>query len=140
MLIGASLSAQDSDNSKILWSANWSTDGKYIAVGVDKKSGSIMASLSRSSKWLTPTPRFNAWAGTRLPTSLAVAAVGNGSKIIDLDKQTEYKLEGDKGYGSRVIAWNYTGELLAVADMKAITIRTPEGKLIRTITKVKHKG
>lgn len=142
MLIAASLSAQDSDNSKILWSANWSTDGKYIAVGgVDKKIRLYNGKSFALIKVIDTDTEIQRMSWHPFANILAVAAVGNGSKIIDLDKQTEYKLEGDKGYGSRAIAWNYTGELLAVADYEGeITIRTPEGKLIRTITKSNTKG
>lgn len=136
-LISGSLSAQDTGNSNILWSANWSTDGKYIAVGgVDKKIRLYDGKSFALVKVIDTDTEIQRMSWHPFANILAVAAVGSGSKIIDLDKQTEYKLEGDKGYGSRAIAWNYTGGLLAVADYEGeITIRTPQGKLIRTITK-----
>lgn len=137
VLITASLSAQQDGNSKILWSANWSRDGKYIAVGgVDKKIRLYDGKSFELVKVIDTETEIQRMSWHPFANILAVAAVGKGSKVIDLDKRTEYQLEGDSGYGSRAIAWNYTGELLAVADYEGgITIRTPQGKLIRTITK-----
>jgi WD40 repeat protein len=67
---------------------------------------------------------------------LAVAAVDDGSRIIDVDKDLIIQFKGNKGYGSRAIAWNYKGDLLANADHEGeITIWTPHGELIRTIKK-----
>src|SRR5690606_28288296 len=67
---------------------------------------------------------------------LAVAANKDGSKIIDLERDSIIYFEGDKKYGSRSIAWNYTGDLVANADYEGeITIWTEYGKLIRTIKK-----
>ncbi len=67
---------------------------------------------------------------------LAIAAVNDGSRLIDIETDSIIQFKGDKGYGSRSIAWNYSGDLIANADYEGeITIWTKNGELIRTIQK-----
>lgn len=128
---------ENEDISKILWTANWSKDGKYIAVGgVDKKiriydgqSFELLKALDNNSEIL----RMSWHPYSNL---LAIAADNDGSKLIDIENDSVIQLKGDKGYGSRSVAWNHSGELLANADYEGeISIWTMHGELIRTIKK-----
>jgi WD40 repeat protein len=128
---------QDQDITKILWAANWSYDNKFIAVGGDDKKIRIYDGETFELKKV-----YENHAGIQRmswhPYSnlLAVAANDDGSKIIDIEKDSIFQFKGDKGYGSRSIGWNYTGDLLANADYEGeITIWTKDGELIRTIKK-----
>lgn len=129
--------AQQRDNSKILWTANWSKDNRYFVVGgVDSKirlfsgeSFKLLTTIENSSaiQRMSWHPHFNI---------LAVAAIGNGSKIIDVEKDSITNLKGDNNYGGRAIAWNSKGDLLVYADYEGeITIWNKEGELIRKIKK-----
>lgn len=128
---------QDQDNSKILWSANWSHDGKYIAVGgVDKKIRIWDGETFELAKIYDNQTEIQRMSWHPTSNLLAIAAIGDGSKIIDIEQDSILPLKGDKGYGSRSIAWNHTGDLLANADYQGeITIWTKDGELIRTIEK-----
>jgi WD40 repeat protein len=129
--------AQDQDISKILWTANWSYDNKYIAVGGNDKKIRIYDGETFELKKVynnhTGIQRMSWHPHSNL---LAVAANDDGSKIIDIEKDSIIQFKGDKGYGSRSIAWNYSGDLLANADYEGeITIWTKHGELIRAIKK-----
>jgi len=130
------------ESNKILWTANWSNDNKYIAIGGDDKkiriyNGETFEFLKvyeneSEVKRLRWHPKQNI---------LGVAAVDDGSKIIDVetDKITEFK--GVKNVGGRAIAWNYNGELIAIADYEGVlTIWTKEGKNLKTIKKDNTKS
>lgn len=129
--------AQDQDLSKVLWTTNWSYDNKYIAVGGnDKKIRIYDGETFELNKVYDNHTGIQRMSWHPYSNLLAVAANDNGSKIIDVEKDSIIHFRGDKGYGSRSIAWNSSGELLANADYKGeITIWTKHGELIRTIKK-----
>jgi WD40 repeat protein len=136
---GASRSgfAQTKDISKILWAANWSLDGKYIAVGGVNKKISLYDGntfdLIKTYDHISEIQRFSWHPNKNL---LAVAATDSGSKVIDVESDSEIILQGIPKNGSRSIAWNYNGEYLAYADYEGkITISNAKGELIRTIEK-----
>lgn len=108
---------QNQDISKILWTANWSNDSKYIAVGgVDKKIRIYNGQSYELIKVLDNNSEILRMSWHPYSNILAIAADNNGSKLIDIEKDSVIQLNGDKGFGSRSIAWNYSGELLANAD------------------------
>jgi WD40 repeat protein len=132
--------AQHQETSNILWSANWSHDNKYIAIGGNDKKIRIY-----DGKTFELKKTYDNQSGIQRmswhPYSNLLAVAANDSKIIDIEKDSIIQFKGDKGYGSRSIAWNYTGDLLANADYEGeITIWTPSGELIRTITKENTKS
>lgn len=128
---------QQSSRTNILWTANWSHDNRYIAVGgTDKKirifSGTTHA-LLKIFESATEIQRMSWHPELNL---LAVAATGDGSRLIDLEADSIITLQGLNGSGSRAMAWNFSGELLANADYEGvITIWNRYGELIRTIKK-----
>ena len=131
------LLGQDQDISKILWTANWSSDGKYIAIGgVDKKIRIFSGESFDLVKVFENNTEIQRMSWHPYSNLLAIAAVGDGSKLIDVERDSVIQFKGDKRFGSRAIAWNYTGDLLANADYEGeITIWTKYGELIRTIKK-----
>ncbi len=135
--LAANLLGQDQDLTKILWTANWSSDGKYIAVGgVDKKIRIFSGESYNLVKVFENSTEIHRMSWHPYSNLLAIAAVGDGSKLIDIEKDSIISFKGDKGFGSRAIAWNYTGDLPANADYEGeITIWTKYGQLIRTIKK-----
>ncbi len=133
---------QAQDINKILWTANWSSDGKYIAVGgVDKKIRIFSGKSFDLIKIFESSTEIQRMSWHPYFNLLAIAAVGDGSKLIDVEKDSVIQFKGDKGFGSRATAWNYTGDLLANADYEGeITIWTKYGELIRTIKKENTKS
>lgn len=129
--------AQETAVNKILWTANWSPDGRYIAVGgADKKisifSGKTYELLIMYNN-VTDVQRMSWHPYLNL---LAVAATGEGSKIINIERDSIISLKGISSSGTRAIAWNYKGDLLANADYEGvITLWNQSGELIRTINK-----
>jgi WD40 repeat protein len=137
VLFIGNLFGQNEGISKILWTANWSNDGKYIAVGgVDKKIRIYSGKSFDLIKVFDNNTEILRMSWHPHSNLLAVAATNDGSKLIDIEKDLVIRLNGDKGFGSRSIAWNYSGELLANADYEGeITLWTKHGELIRTIRK-----
>lgn len=131
--------AQEADDApgKILWTANWSHDGQYIAVSgddgqirlFDGKSFELIRSIDNEAgvhrlRW-HPTTNV-----------LAVAAISDRCQLIDLDRDTTIHLKGEEPIATRSVAWNASGTLIAIADYEGnITIWTAEGKRLRTIRK-----
>ncbi|MBP9883032.1 MAG: hypothetical protein KBF32_06505 [Chitinophagales bacterium] len=128
---------QETAGNKILWTANWSPDGKYIAVGGADKKISIFSGqtyeLLKMYNNVTDVQRMSWHPHLNL---LAVAATGEGSKIINIERDSIISLKGISSSGTRAISWNYKGDLLANADYDGvITIWNQSGELIRTINK-----
>ncbi len=132
----SNLQAQQVEN-KTLWTANWSADGQYIAVGGDDQvirlfDGQTFEflktfSIGEQVKRLRWHPRKNI---------LAVAATGQGSRIIDIEKNKTTLFSGVDNLGGRSIAWNRNGRLIAIADYDGkLSIWNKKGKLLKLIKK-----
>ena len=108
---------QQNDISKILWTANWSHDNKYIAVGgVDKKIRIFSGKSFELLKVLDNNTEIQRMSWHPHLNLLAVAAIGDGSKLIDIEKDSIIQMKGANANGTRAMAWNYKGDLLANAD------------------------
>lgn len=129
-------------NNIILWTANWSADGQFIAVGgadnilriYDGKTFELIKrdTLEGSLQRLRWHPKDNI---------LAVGGMENTSRIIDFDKDKTIILEGVEELSNRAIAWNRNGELLAIADYeKKISIWNKDGKLQKVIRNKAQKS
>ena len=136
----AFLMAQDGDNA--YWDAKWSHDGQYIAVGGEKEQIWIYSGNTfELIKTIDNGARVQRLRWHPERNVLAVADLGDGGKLIDLDRDTMIGLIGVKGMANRAIAWNHTGELVAIADHEGrVTIWTAQGNLLRTIPKKNSKG
>lgn len=128
---------QQHDISKILWTANWSPDNTYIAVGgVDKKIRIFSGQSFELLKVLESKTEIQRMRWHPQENILAVAAIGDGSTIIDIETDLVINMKGANANGSRAMDWNYKGDLLANADYEGeITIWNRSGELIRTIKK-----
>lgn len=111
--------AQNSATKEILWTTDWSPNGKYIAIG-----GNIDTLKIYSEKNLKPyksIPLKNTitrvkWHPTKNIIAVTTQMSGDKSSIINLETNEKIVLTGISPDGARGIDWNYTGEYLAVAD------------------------
>jgi WD40 repeat protein len=124
------------------WSADWSPDGKYIAVaGVDSMVRIFYASNLKPYKSF-PIPSWIHIVDWNPDSKIiAVATLSAYVQLIDVESGSILKLEGTSQpevnrdeNGSRAINWNHTGELLAIGDLHGtLKIWNREGKLLTTL-------
>jgi len=129
--------AQQTENKKILWTVDWSSSGKYVAIG-----GNIDTLKVYSAKDLKPYKSYpikNTITCVKWHPFLNMLAVGtqtseDGVCVINFDTDKIIVLEGISTDGARGIDWNYTGDYLAVADNDGqVSIFDIDGKRIRQI-------
>lgn len=129
--------SQNTRDKKILWTADWSPDGKYIAVGGNTDSLNIywshnlqlfktylIANTITTLKWY---PRKNLLA-------IGTQTSKNKVSILDFDSDSFVELEGISPEGARGIDWNRSGEFLAIGDNDGgVSIFTSDGRLVRKV-------
>lgn len=132
-----SFAQKEQVETKILWTANWSHDGNYIAVGGDDKMIRIYnGNTFEFIKTYLNESEIKRIRWHPVQNILAVAAVGNHSKLIDLNSDTITKFKGIETSGSRAIEWNRNGEFIALADFDGnLFIMNKRGEHIKTISK-----
>jgi len=127
--------AQETITKEILWTTDWSPNGKLIAIG-----GNINTLNIYSESNLKPYKSFQIKNTiTRIkwhPSKNIIAVTTQNSKeksiIINLETNEKIELDGISPDGARGIDWNYTGEYLAVADNDGqVLIYNIKGELIR---------
>jgi len=127
--------AQKTITKEILWTTDWSPNGKLIAIG-----GNIDTLNIYSESNLKPYKSFHVKNTiTRIkwhPSINIIAVTTQNSKekssIINLETNEKIELDGISPDGARGIDWNYTGEYLAVADNDGqVLIYNIKGELIR---------
>ncbi|HRI28530.1 MAG TPA: hypothetical protein PK715_10780, partial [Chitinophagales bacterium] len=120
---------------EILWTTDWSPNGKYIAIGGNVDSLKIYNKTSL--KIHKSFPVKNTITRIKWHPSINTIAVttqmsGEKSFIFNLDTNEKTELSDISTDGARGIDWNYTGEYLAIADNDGqILIYDIKGKLIR---------
>jgi WD40 repeat protein len=138
------LFAQDNINEKILWTTDWSSDGKFIAIG-----GNLDTLKIYSEKNLKTYKTFAVkstitrvkWHPSKNSIAVATQLSEDKSCIINLDTNERIELNGISPDGARGIDWNYTGEYLVVADNDGqILIYNIKGNLIRNFKNENSKG
>ncbi|MFZ6022874.1 MAG: WD40 repeat domain-containing protein [Bacteroidota bacterium] len=126
---------QNTFTKEILWTTDWSPNGKYIAIG-----GNIDTLKIFSEGNLQPYKSFpvkNTITRIKWHPSLNIIAVttqmsDEKSFIFNLETNEKIELIGISTDGARGIDWNYTGDYLAIADNDGqILIYDIKGKLIR---------
>lgn len=124
-----------------LWTIDISRDDKYIATGGDDSllriftaDLTIYKSVRTGNKGMIRAVSWN-------PTENVLAVASrNDIWIFNPETEAEMQLQGKHG-GSRTIAWNYNGELLATAGGGGIIwIWDRHGNLKRQIQKISDNG
>jgi WD40 repeat protein len=127
--------AQTTTTKEILWTTDWSPNGKFIAVG-----GNVDTLKIYNDKHLKSYKSFPIkntitrvkWHPTKNIIVVATQNSEDKTSIINLDTNEKVELNGISPDGARGIDWNYTGEYLAVADNEGqVLIYSIKGKLIR---------
>ena len=128
-------SAQNTLTKEILWTTDWSPNGKYIAIGGNVDTLKIYR--GRDLKTYKSLPIKNTitrvkWHPAKNMIAVSTQNSEDKTSIINLDNDEKIELNGISPEGARGIDWNYTGEYLAVADNEGqILIYNIKGELIR---------
>lgn len=132
-----SIKATNSSDHVILWSASWSFDDKYIAVGGDDGKLIIYETdqfkIYKQYTWDSAAITKVQWHPRRNVLALcgySYKAVPDARLDQIIDLQTGKKIQLDT-IGSRGMDWNHSGSALALADLEGgIHIYSVEGKSI----------
>jgi WD40 repeat protein len=128
--------AQVTTSKEILWTTDWSPDGKFIAIG-----GNLGTLKIYSEKNVKPYKSFEIkntitrvkWHPSKNIIAVATQLSEDKTCIINLETNEKIDLNGISPDGARGLDWNYTGEFLAVADNDGlILIFDITGKLVRS--------
>ena len=145
MLVAGSVqpsNAKESDSSNILWSVDWSADDKLFAVG-----GAWVGIFNAETQQKIRTPALDSikaiakvnWHPRR--NLLAISGGDDGGFTGIYDPATDQKILFKTKEGTRGIAWNASGELLATAGNRGeLQIWSASGKLLHTTRQEKAKG
>lgn len=127
--------AQNNTTKEILWTTDWSPDGKFIAIGGNTDTLNIYSGLklkSYKSFHIKNTITRIKWHPSKNIIAVTTQMSGDKSCIIDLETNEKIELNGISPEGARGIDWNYTGGYLAVADNDGqVLIYNIKGELIR---------
>ena len=144
ILTRSMLIAQDNDFDKILWTADWSPDGKYIAVGGNHDSLKIFS--GKTFKRLKTYPIRETITKVKWHPSknlLAIATQGEVGKVLILDFDLGQFTSLNNGIfsGARGLDWNHNGQYLAVGDGEGVVhLFTQNAKHLRSIEKEDTKS
>jgi WD40 repeat protein len=133
--------SQNIKASQGLWTVDISHDDKYIALGGDDSLLRIFTNDLKLYKLIrTETKGMIRAVHWHPQENLLAVSSRNGIWILDPVNGKETRLEGDHK-GSRTIAWNFNGDMLAAAAGRGlIWIWNKQGKLLRTIQKTGEDG
>jgi len=127
--------AQNTLPKGILWTTDWSPNGKYIAIGgnVDTLQIYLEGNLKLNKSFIVKnTITRIKWHPSKNIIAVTTQMSEDKSSIINLDTNEKIELNGISPDGARGIDWNYTGDYLAVADNDGqILIYDIKGNLIR---------
>ena len=127
--------AQNTLTKEILWTTDWSPNGKYIAIGGNVDTLKIYSGSNLKTYKSLPiknTITRVKWHPTKNIIAVSTQNSEDKTSIINLDNNEKIELNEISPEGARGIDWNYTGEYLAVADNEGqILIYNMKGELIR---------
>jgi WD40 repeat protein len=126
---------QNSIQKEILWTTDWSPNGKFIAIGGNIDTLKIYNENNLTIHKAIPIKNSITrvkWHPTKNVIAIATQNSSDKSTIINLDNNHKIELLGISTEGARGIDWNYSGEYLAVADNEGqIFIYNIKGELIK---------
>jgi WD40 repeat protein len=120
---------------EILWTTDWSPNGKYIAIGGNVDTLKIYT--EGNLQLYKSFPVKNTITRIKWHPSMNVVAVttqmsDEKSFIFNLETNEKIELNGISSEGARGVGWNYTGEYLAIADNDGqVLIFNTKGEMIR---------
>ena len=127
--------AQNNLTKEILWTTDWSPNGKYIAIGGNVDTLKIYSKSNLNPYKSLPIKNTITRVKWHLTKNIIAVTTQNSedkTSIINLDNNEKIELKGISPDGARGIDWNYTGEYLAVADNEGqILTYNIKGELIR---------
>jgi WD40 repeat protein len=111
--------AQSDSTREILWTTDWSPDGKFVAIG-----GNVDTLKIYSEKNIQPYKSFPVkntitrvkWHPSKNIIAVATQLSDDKCSLINLDANEKTELNGISSDGARGLDWNYNGEYLVVAD------------------------
>lgn len=125
----------DGKHPRFIWATEWSKDGKYIAVAGDDSTIWLYHGHNQSlykSFYLNAMIKHLSWHPNE---NLLAIATTKGVELLDMKTEKLSVAPGVK-VGGRAIGWNYTGQLLGLADGAGVVqIMDKKGNHIRSITK-----
>lgn len=120
---------------EILWTTDWSPNGKYIAIGGNIDTLKIYSEGNLQSYKSFPVKNTITrikWHPTLNIIGVTTQMSDEKSFIFNIETNEKIELIGISTDGARGIDWNYTGDYLAIADNEGqILIYNIKGKLIR---------
>jgi WD40 repeat protein len=125
--------ANESDNNTILWSVDWSADGKFFAVG-----GAWVGVFDAKTQLKQRSPGLDslkAIAKVRWHPRGNLLALSGGEEGVTAiyDPKTDQKITLKTKEGTRGIAWNASGDFLATAGNRGeLQIWSASGELLHT--------
>lgn len=129
---------------EILWSADWSPGGDFIAIGGNVDSLKIYKSDKvkfYKSFLIKNTITRIKWHPTKSIIAVATQMSEDKSSIINVETAKKIELNEVSPDGARGLDWNYTGEYLALADNDGqILIYNVKGELIRKFSNENTKS
>ena len=135
IVLSTQIFGQNTLTKEILWTADWSPNGEYIAIGGNVDSLKIYN--KGNLKIQKSIPVKNTITRIKWHPSINIIAVttqmsNEKSFIFNFETNEKIELSGISPDGARGIDWNYTGEYLAVADNDGqILLYDINGKLLR---------
>ena len=127
------INAQDSGNRNILWSVDWSSDGKFFAVG-----GAWVGIFDAKTQQRRSSPALDslkAVAKVRWHPHRNLLALSGGADDVTAiyDPATDQKITLKTQEGTRGIAWNASGDRVATAGNRGeLQIWSVSGELLHT--------
>lgn len=127
--------AKNTITKEILWTTDWSPNGKYIAIGGNV--GALNIYTKGNLNLYKSFPVKNTITRVKWHPSMNVIAVTSQmsdekSFIFNLETNEKIELNGISSDGARGVDWNYSGEYLAIADNDGqVLIFNTKGELIR---------
>ena len=140
IVLSTQIFGQNTLTKEILWTTDWSPNGKYIAIGGNVDSLKIYN--KGNLKIHKSIPVKNTITRIKWHPSINIIAVttqmsNEKSFIFNFETNEKIELSGISPDGARGIDWNYTGEYLAVADNDGqILLYDIKGKLLRKLRTV----